>query len=197
MEIRAVDNFLPDDKFVEVIRYCKSSTYLYGEVDEMENVGNETFCVGMVHQMSPLHDFEKEYAEIENKNKIIDLFTEECKTQFPEIEDYILTRMYVNCFAPCENPYFHIDSALPDLKSYTCLFYANDKWNLDDGGETQFYVNNILYGVPPEPNRMVLFDGRIKHRATSFRNRHRFTIALKYDIPFDCDNSETGPETCA
>jgi hypothetical protein len=185
MEIRAIDNFLPDDKFVEVIRYCKSSTYLYGEVDEMENMGNDYFCVGMVHQMYPIHQFEGKNAEIKNRNKIINLVSKECKSQFPEIEDYDLTRMYVNCFAPCENPYFHIDSDLPDLKSYTCIFYVNDKWNLDDGGETQFYVNDIIYGVPPEPNRMVLFDGRINHRATSFRNRHRFTIALKYNIPIN------------
>lgn len=183
MEIRAIDNFLPADSFNEVIAYCKSATYLYGEVDEEENMGNETFCVGMVHQLFPIHDFEKKTAEIESRNKIIDLFQEECESQFPEIVGYSMTRIYINCFAPSENPFFHIDSALPDLKSYTCIFYVNDRWELDDGGETQFYVNNILYGVPPEPNRMVLFDGRIKHRATSFRNRHRFTIAIKYDTP--------------
>jgi hypothetical protein len=186
MEIRVVDNFLSVEDFDKVLMYCKNASYSYGEVDKPQNIGNEDFCIGMIHQMFPFIE-----------NNITDLLTEECKAQFPEIEDYLLTRIYVNCFAPCENPYFHIDSIDPDIKSYTCIFYVNDKWNLDDGGETQFYVNNILYGVPPEPNRMVLFDGRIKHRATSFRNRHRFTIALKYDIPIDCDNSETGPETCA
>jgi hypothetical protein len=187
MEIRAIDNFLTTSDFEEVLVYCKNATYLYGEVDMEENMGDEKFCVGMVHQLFPLHHFEKENAEIKNRNKIINLFENECINQIPEISTYQATRMYINCFSPTENPYFHIDSLLPDLKSYTCIFYANDKWELDDGGETQFYVNNILYGVPPEPNRMVLFDGRIKHRATSFRNRHRFTIAIKYSTPDYCD----------
>jgi hypothetical protein len=187
MEIRAIDNFLTTSDFDEVLVYCRNATYLYGEVDLEENMGDENFCVGMVHQLFPLHHFEGENAEIKNRNKIINLFETECRNQMPEIAEYQATRMYINCFAPSENPYFHIDSLRPDLKSYTCIFYVNDRWELDDGGETQFYVNNILYGVPPEPNRMVLFDGRIKHRATSFRNRHRFTIAIKYNTPDYCD----------
>jgi hypothetical protein len=33
MEIRAVDNFLPDKNFDEVLMYCKNASYSYGEVD--------------------------------------------------------------------------------------------------------------------------------------------------------------------
>ena len=184
MDIRVVDNFLDDNNFNEVLSYCKNVSYSYGEVDELENIGDETFCIGMTHQLFPIRDFEKELIDVvRSKNKVIQLLKEECKNQFPEIERYTMDQMYINCFASSENPHFHIDSLFPDLKSYTCLFYANNKWDLDDGGETQFYIDDILYGVPPEPNRMVIFDGRIKHRATSFRNRHRFTIAAKYVLP--------------
>lgn len=179
MEIRVVDNFLSDDDFNKVLVYCKDASYSYGEVDGVEDSNDDTFCIGMIHQLFP--------DSTEKQREIVEIFRIECEKQFPEIKEYKASRMYINCFASSENPYFHIDSFFPDLKSYTCLFYANDRWKIDDGGETQFYVNNILYGVPPEPNRMVLFDGRIQHRATSFRNRHRFTIAIKYDIPNDCD----------
>ena len=180
MDIRAIDNFLLGDHFNEVLTYCKSATYLYGETDEVETTGIENFCVGMVHQLFSIDDFEKESVALESRNKIIQLFRKECESQFPELNGFELIRMYINCFAPSENPYFHIDSAVPEIKSLTCLYYANDAWSLDDGGETQFYKDNILYGIPPEPNRMVIFDGRIKHKATSFRNKHRFTVALKY-----------------
>jgi Rps23 Pro-64 3,4-dihydroxylase Tpa1-like proline 4-hydroxylase len=180
MIIRAVDNFLPDDDFYWILRYCKSATYLYGETDEAETFGNPKFCVGMVHQMYPLHDSENENYEKKDSDKIAELINTECHRQFSELDGFELGRMYINCFAPSENPYFHIDSVTPESESFTCLYYTNDTWNLDDGGETQFYKDNILYGVTPEPNRMVLFDGRIKHKATSFRDRHRFTIALKY-----------------
>ena len=83
--------------------------------------------------------------------------------------------MYINCFAPNENPYFHTDG-----EGVTFLHYANDRFDLQEGGETQFYVDENIYGVIPIPNRLVMFDGRILHRATSFRNGHRFTVAIKY-----------------
>ena len=83
--------------------------------------------------------------------------------------------MYVNCFAPSETPYFHTDG-----KGITFLYYPNLEWNLQDGGETQFYVDGNILGVPPLPNRLVMFDGEIVHRATSFRDRYRFTVAIKY-----------------
>ena len=87
-----------------------------------------------------------------------------------------LYRMYINCFAPNENPYFHVDG-----EGYTFLYYCdNEEFDLNEGGETQFLVDNDLMGVLPVPNRMVIFDGTIKHRATTYRSRHRFTIAIKY-----------------
>ena len=66
----------------------------------------------------------------------------------------------MNCFAPSETPYFHTDG-----KGITFLYYPNLEWNLQDGGETQFYVDGNILGVPPAPNRLVMFDGEIVHRA--------------------------------
>ena len=53
-------------------------------------------------------------------------------------------------------------------------------WDKDDGGETQFLMNDELYGILPIPNRMVVFSANLLHRATTFRNDHRFTVAIKY-----------------
>ena len=78
-------------------------------------------------------------------------------------------------FAPSETPYFHTDG-----EGITFLYYPNLEWNLQDGGETQFYVDGNILGVPPAPNRLVMFDGEIVHRASSFRDRYRFTVAIKY-----------------
>jgi len=183
MEIRAVDNFLCEDDFKEVIEYCKGATYLYGAVDDDGHENDETFCVGMTHLIYPNYPFDNRCVPIKDRIKIFDLLFKECKSQFPEINEYNLTRMYVNCFSPRENPYFHIDSVNENTKSYTCLLYVNDIWDFNDGGETQFYINDIIYGILPIPNRMILFDGRIKHKATTFRNKYRFTIALKYEDP--------------
>ena len=74
---------------------------------------------------------------------------------------------------------FHQDNY--DEDSLTCLYYVPvESWFLDDGGETQFILNEEMVGVLPFPNRMVYFDSILMHKATSFRNRWRFTVALKY-----------------
>ena len=96
-----------------------------------------------------------------------------------DAKKYNLYRMYINCFAPREIAYFHTDGDEGDL---TFLYYPNMEWKLDDGGETQIYETDMFTGVPPIPNRIVMFDASLLHRATSFRDRHRFTIAIKYNL---------------
>ena len=86
--------------------------------------------------------------------------------------------MYVNCFSPNENPYFHTDGE----DGITFLYYPDQGWELDDGGETQFYIDGEIRGITPVSNRMVYFDANIMHRATTFRSRHRFTLAVKYMV---------------
>ena len=41
---------------------------------------------------------------------------------------------------------------------------------------------DVINGYPPIPNRMILFDASLLHRATCFRSTHRFTIAIKYEL---------------
>ena len=62
----------------------------------------------------------------------------------------------------------------------TFLFYANEEWSIEMHGETQFLIDDQITGILPYPNRMVKFDADILHRATSFRDGHRFTLAVKY-----------------
>ena len=84
--------------------------------------------------------------------------------------------MYVNCFAPSENPHFHVDG----IHGITILYYVNDEWEIEMGGETQFLIDDEIRGILPFPNRLVYFDANILHKATSYRTGHRFTLALKY-----------------
>ena len=140
-----------------IISYCNSCSYTYGEVDNQN-----TPPTGMVHNIS---ESEKIYSLFESKLSAV-----------PFIKGMELYRMYVNCFAPSENPYFHTDGE----DGYTFLYYPQKDWKLDDGGETQFIIDNNLYGILPEPNRMIMFEANIPHRATTFRDRYRFTVAIKY-----------------
>jgi len=154
--IEIVDRFLSKEEFDYVLNYCESAAYTYGEVDSYGLPPT-----GMVHQISEIEDIYK-------------LFKSKTEKLVSGIELY---RMYINCFAPSENPYFHTDGDRGDI---TFLYYPTTRWELNAGGETQFLVNNEIYGVTPVPNRMVYFDASVLHRATAFRNKHRFTIAIKY-----------------
>ena len=156
--IEVIDDFLSTDDAYSVLDYCKMASYNYGETDT-----SSTPPTGMVH-------------EICETDEIYKLFSS--KTDLIVDDDLVLNRMYINCFAPTENPYFHTDC--DEEGSITFLYYSSDEWNLDLGGETQFYANGQIAGVPPVPNRMVYFDSSILHRATTYRDRHRFTIAIKY-----------------
>ena len=155
--IQTADNFFNKRDQNTVISYCNSCSYTYGEVDNQN-----TPPTGMVHNIS---ESEKIYSLFESKLGTV-----------PFIKGMELYRMYVNCFAPSENPYFHTDGE----DGYTLLYYPQKDWKLDDGGETQFIIDNNLYGILPEPNRMIMFEANIPHRATTFRDRYRFTVAIKY-----------------
>ena len=154
--IEIYDDFLSSDLQNLVWEYCLESSYTYGEYDTPE-----TPPTGMVH-------------EIEG-NDIYKLFYEETKDLVPK--NFNLYRMYINCFAPTECPYFHTDG-----EGITFLYYPQYTWDIDVGGETQFVIDNEIKGVFPIPNRLVMFDGNILHRATTFRNKHRFTVAIKYSL---------------
>lgn len=153
------DEFFDKENFNYITSYCKNESYSYGETD-----GYELPVTGMIH-------------EIGENSFIYKLF--ESKTKSLVSDNLSLYRMYINCFAPLEQPYFHTDGDPGDI---TFLYYVNEFWDYQEGGETQFIVNDEIYGVRPIPNRMVYFDASILHRATSFRNKHRFTIAIKYGV---------------
>lgn len=161
MTIKIIDRFLSKEQFDAVLIYCYGASYQWGEVD-----ARGLPPTGMVH-------------EIVEAESLYQIFLSMTQKYVPELKLY---RMYVNCFAPSENPYFHTDGGSDNV---TFLYYPTESWSLNDGGETQFLVDNEICGVTPVPNRMVYFDANILHRATTFRDRHRFTVAIKYGV----DNS--------
>jgi len=87
-----------------------------------------------------------------------------------------LYRVYLNLFIPNENPSFHIDGK----NTVTCLYYLNPKVNPNEGGETQFLIDEEIKGVISKPGRLTIFDGGLLHRATSFKKYPRLTMAFKF-----------------
>ena len=160
--VRVSDNYFTDRQHSFILDYCMNCSFHYGEVDN-----DETPPTGLIHNIP---ETEELYPMIEKRI---------AQSMGPDVEKYSLYRMYINCFAPREIAYFHTDGPEGDL---TFLYYPNMEWKPDDGGETQIYETDMIKGIPPIPNRMVLFDASLLHRATSFRDSHRFTIAIKYNL---------------
>ena len=159
--IRVYNDFLSKEDHEKCLKYCiKTNNYKYGEIDYPGFPPT-----GMVSKLDLNHH-------------IVDLFHKSFLEKIFEVQNLNLNRAYINCFAPSENPFFHIDNN--DPKSLTMLYYPHIKWDLNNGGETQFFVDDSITGILPVPNRLVCFSANIMHRATTFRNGHRFTIAFKY-----------------
>jgi hypothetical protein len=157
MSIEIIDDFLENPN--EILFLCKNSRYTWGQADKPGKPKTGMICKLQI-----------DCPEIEKMlQKIFELK--------PKFKTRNLNRIYINCFAPSEQPYFHEDG----FSGTTMLYYSSEKYDLDENGETQFLGHDdIIYGIRPKPNRLVIFDANITHRATAFRNSYRFTVAFKF-----------------
>ena len=165
--ITILDDVFDKEEYEYIRSYCENVSYAYGETDTEDGP-----VTGLVHEVLDVNNINSGAIELYKlfENKLI-----QC---FPDVRDREPYRMYINCFANSENPYFHEDS--PGDPGITFLYYPTINWQLNDGGETQFFIDGHFYGVAPKPNRLVAFDALLTHRATTFRDRHRFSVAIKY-----------------
>jgi hypothetical protein len=156
-QMKIYDNFLGAAKQQQVFKDCHDLVYKMGETDRPD-------CppIGMVSQL-----------EFDIMG-IPDLVEQKLNRPVGS-----LIRYYVNYYAPNENPYFHDDG-----DCVTCLYYPTPINDYDEGGETQFLIDNQIRGILHVPDRLIEFDGRVPHKANSFRSSYRFTIALKYKRKF-------------
>lgn len=166
-DIKVKDNFLEEDLHYEILEKCRTSSYCYGETDNQDNSEYLNPPTGMT-------------SFLDVGDYCYDIIKEEINKSFSDlnlISDNPIA--YINCYAPKEQSYFHTDTEDGSV-GYTLIYYPNLKWDLHDGGETQFYVDQKIIGIPPIPNRIIKFKVPILHRATPFIDRHRFSIAFKY-----------------
>jgi hypothetical protein len=164
--ILSVNKALSPEDFRFVSEFAYDASYCYGERDE-----SQYKPTGLISELCPDNDKHQE---------IVDIFHNLICKKFSDLEGYRLYRAYVNCFAPREVANFHQDCD-DDQDQITFLFYANTTYNgLNDGGTTEFYLDEKIIAIPPIPNTLVRFTSRVLHRATPLNSEHRFTYAFKY-----------------
>ena len=92
-----------------------------------------------------------------------------------------LYRIYANM-----NLFGDFQFAHEDGEGWTALLFANPEWGEDWGGEFLAYDGDdapYAYAVSPKPGRMLLFDGRIRHRGgvpSKLCQHPRITLAIKF-----------------
>jgi hypothetical protein len=157
--IEIFDNCFTEEESFQLYKMLINRKYRYGETDNEDTP--PTGVVFDIDESDPLRQLF--VSKIKECGSIFNIKLDSC------------IRCYVNLFLPNERPYFHTDGDV-----ITCLFYFNPKYDIDEGGETQFIIDGDVRGILPEPGRLVVFDGRILHRATSFRSKPRITVAVKF-----------------
>jgi len=100
-------------------------------------------------------------------------------------EKYKIYRSYCNVATHGDMLYPHTD-CMPNAKEMTALWFVQDEWNYEWGGETIFYnkENDAEVVVTPKPGRLAIFDGAINHAGNAPHKvctKPRYTFALKYE----------------
>ncbi len=118
----------------------------------------------------------KDFPLVNMANKVIDSLFE---------KKYQLYRCYCNVASHGDMLYPHTD-CMPDAKEMTALWFVQDEWNYEWGGETIFYnkYNDAEVVVTPKPGRLAIFDGAIIHAGNAphkICTKPRYTFALKYE----------------
>lgn len=161
--IYVIDDFLESQDQKGVFAYCKIACY---EVDMKDDPTSPT-PTGVIHNI-PEHE------------NIVKFFTNKIQSSVSGFEQSILQRRHINYFHPRETPFFHRDYESDNY--YTFIYYPQmETHDVNEGGETQFHIDDLIYGIPPKSNRLLYFKSNIWHRATTFRNHGRFTLALIYN----------------
>lgn len=160
--IKVYDNLIDKETQARFLSECKSQEYNIDVTDVVEDANTASGCSSAMS----IHTY------MYNKLKAI------IDTNISEVAGLELYDCHVNCFFPREVPNFHTDNESDG--SITLLYYANTN-NYTEGGteildKDNFEVRSIL----PRPGRIVIFPGNCLHRATSFRDKKRFTVAFKY-----------------
>jgi len=92
-------------------------------------------------------------------------------------------RVYVNRILPTDTTFPHRDSE-PQSGDVTVLYYVNEQWMREWGGETIFFDDegDARIAIAPRPGRIVAFRGDLEHRVgvpTRLCTTDRLTLAYK------------------
>ncbi len=160
--IKIYNNFFETDRAAVIHNFVLNSFYKIGWDDTQEP------------QHRPYPNLHSEFSlEDLNKIKMLDPILKKIKKDKRHYENCV-----VNLTKPLDVNFIHVHQGL------VALYYANNTWNPEWGGETLFYERDkktINLANPYTPNQLVIFDGPIPHTIKAqnlIGPSYRFTISL-------------------
>ena len=127
------------------------------------------------------------FKSMYNNNDLenLDLFTDNFKTILDDhMKGLELSIFWANITTHLTDSRFHCDSK----EGKTILYYVNDMWDSDWGGETLFKNSeNVLErAIEFKSNRAVIFDSFLPHKSaplTITADMYRFVLAMHFRLP--------------
>ena len=175
LRILIFDGLFEEKALVEVYRQFKSLNYCLGDYDR-----EDTKTIRHL-----VHAFEPQEIEATSVVKAIIQGTRElAKAHALSITN--VAKVYANFNLYGDYQFAHVDGDV-----WTALVFVNASWHEDWGGELLLYdgtpasttTRGFAYAITPIPGRMVIFDGRIKHRGgvpSKYCLEPRISFAIKF-----------------
>ena len=103
-----------------------------------------------------------------------------------KLKNYYVGQSWALASSPLSTYYFHTDDTVEYSNRLTLLYYVNNKWDRDWGGETIFANNEGECEIVVEykPGRILLFDSTIEHKPSPISmeaSEFRFTFVIQFN----------------
>jgi SM-20-related protein len=111
------------------------------------------------------------------------LFKFENDDLIKKISEYELQKSWIICSSPLSNYFYHTDCN-PFENKITVLYYLNNRWDRNWGGETLFANESgeCEVAVEYKPGRVVIFDSAIEHKPaaiSTYADEFRFIFVMQ------------------
>lgn len=169
-----IEDNLYDDKFSKIVNdYFKNLNWTFDKNNKTEKSQKWDYALNFKHSLE--NDFLNISEFLLKNNGLNKIFK--------------LSRCYASANTYGFSGEYHTDDSAKEYNEIiTIMFYLNDKWDLEYGGETFFLnpdKNEIEHAIIPKPARAVIFDGFIYHGPrplNKFCNELRMVLTFKYEL---------------
>ncbi|KTC65269.1 2OG-Fe(II) oxygenase [Legionella adelaidensis] len=173
-----IDNFLPQEtylKLIEVIKNIEVNGWARKAKIGPQNMAQRNTTIRSdsifwLEENSGIDEIQNYFAKIEELKKLLN------KNFYLGLSDF---EAHFAIYQPGSFYKKHVDQfANKKDRVISCVYYLNEDWHADFGGNLQLYNANdeVIEVISPQGNRFVCFESHLPHEVTT-ANHVRYSIA--------------------